>query len=61
MNLGNDDAKDIITADIRNDPKKMQDFERSLLKCISDTVDSGIRALDPLKKRVKEHIAHIKK
>eukprot|EP00586_Coscinodiscus_wailesii_P018455 CAMPEP_0172497740 /NCGR_PEP_ID=MMETSP1066-20121228/104420_1 /TAXON_ID=671091 /ORGANISM="Coscinodiscus wailesii, Strain CCMP2513" /LENGTH=147 /DNA_ID=CAMNT_0013270679 /DNA_START=121 /DNA_END=561 /DNA_ORIENTATION=- len=50
-----DDARDLVTKDIQDDPAQMKKFEKSLISCISKTVDHHITLLGPMKKRIEAH------
>jgi len=47
-----DQAKDLISPGMENNPKQMQKVEDSLLKCMSKAVDQHIALLKPMKDRI---------
>lgn len=51
-----DEAKDLISPGMEQDPSKMQKVEDSLLKCMSKAVDQHIALLKPLKKRIIQQL-----
>ena len=56
----NDEAKDMITPGIQNDPAKMQKVEETVLKCMSKTVDDAISKLGPMKQRIAANLKNPK-
>lgn len=55
----NDEAKDMMTADVMDNPSKMTRVEDVVLKCISKTVDTHIGLLAPMKKRIASNLKQI--
>lgn len=51
-----DQAKDLMSPGIENNPSKMQKVEESLLNCMSKAVDQHIQLLKPMKKRIAEQL-----
>ena len=47
-----DNAKDMISPGMQDNPKQMQKVEDSLLKCMSKVVDQHIALLKPMQKRI---------
>uniref|UniRef100_A0A7S2YSU4 Protein FAM136A n=1 Tax=Entomoneis paludosa TaxID=265537 RepID=A0A7S2YSU4_9STRA len=47
-----DKARDVMKPGYENDARKMQQVEDTLLACISQTVDSHIRLLKPMRERI---------
>ena len=51
-----DKAKDMMYPGIENDAKKMGKVEDALLSCMSQTVDSHIGLLKPMKQRIESQL-----
>jgi hypothetical protein len=47
-----DNAKDMLSPGMENDPKQMQKVEDSLLQCMSKAVDQHIALLKPMQTRI---------
>ena len=56
----NDEATDMMTPNMQNDPSKMKKVEDIVLKCLSNTVDNHIKSLTPMRKRVAQQLDGLK-
>uniref|UniRef100_A0A7S2RM31 Protein FAM136A n=1 Tax=Eucampia antarctica TaxID=49252 RepID=A0A7S2RM31_9STRA len=55
----NDQANDMITPDMQDNPAKMKKVEDTVLKCIAKTVDNSIEMLGPMKKRMAAKLKNL--
>lgn len=51
-----DQAKDLMSPGMENNPRQMQKVEDSLLKCMGKAVDQHIELLKPMKKRIVDQL-----
>merc|ERR1719350_1911406 len=51
-----DEAKDLMTADIQANSRQMKKVEDKIVACMTKTVDHHINALGPLKRRVADQM-----
>lgn len=57
----NDEASSMITPAVQNDARKMKKVEDTVLRCISQTVDDGIKQLKPMKQRIEAGLKEVTK
>lgn len=56
----NDQANEMITPDMQNNPAKMKKVEETVLNCIAQTVEKSISNLNPMKQRLEARLKNLK-
>lgn len=56
----NDQANEMITPDMQDNPAKMRKVEETVLKCIAQTVEKSIANLNPMKQRLAASLKDLK-